>query len=97
MIVMDTLQVIVAITFLTFAGSTWASGGPYPPLPDVNAKAERAQILAELHEAQRLGVMPGTGESDPPAISQKAMESIAQAGLRAAGKTQLASFKSDEE
>lgn len=44
----------------------------------------RAQVVAELHEAQRLGLIP-QGEADIPQITEEQVRRIAQAGRIAAG------------
>jgi hypothetical protein len=54
---------------LAIATNAWAGGGPYPvdagdhPAPSMT----RSQVIAELHEAQRLGLVSNVG-SDFPSV-----------------------------
>jgi len=94
MTIMNSYQLIATMALLSFASLSWAGGGVYPKFPEENSKWERAQVLAELREAQRLGVMPGVGESELPAISAKDEKLIADAGRRAVEPTHIASDES---
>lgn len=46
----------------------------------------RAQVVAELREAQRLGLIP-EGEADIPQVTEVQARRVAQAGRSAAGST----------
>lgn len=75
---------------LVFAGSALAGGGPYPEpaIPSSDVEKSRAEVVAELREAQRLSLLT-TGEEDVrfPSASEERM--IAEAGRRAAESERL--------
>jgi hypothetical protein len=66
---MKATQSIVAMFVLSAAGAAFAGGGPYPdPAFPESVPVSRAQVIAELREAQRLGLMSfgeGNVPSDP--------------------------------
>jgi Domain of unknown function (DUF4148) len=64
---MKATQSIVAMFVLSAAGAAFAGGGPYPePAIPESGSVSRAQVISELREAQRLGLMI-VGERDVPA------------------------------
>lgn len=68
---------------LMLAASTvaWADGGAYPPPYPVSADVAgktRAQVIAELHEAQRLGlVTPVDGDFVSVKVAEQGRDAIA--------------------
>lgn len=63
---MKATQSIVAILVLSAAGAAFAGGGPYPePAIPESGPMSRAQVIAELRDAQRLGLVT-VGEGDIP-------------------------------
>lgn len=73
-------------------GSFLLSEGPYPRIGgDVwrfvdapqGPSTTRAEVLAELREAQRLGLVNAGGEGDIPVATLEQQRLIAEAGLRA--------------
>lgn len=63
---MKATQSIVAMFVLSAAGAAFAGGGPYPePAIPESGSVSRAQVISELREAQRLGLMI-VGERDVP-------------------------------
>lgn len=88
---MKSTHAISALSALLFAGAAFAGGGPYPepaiPAADAVAKS-RAEVVAELREAQRLGLVT-TGEEDIRTASPAEARMIAEAGRRAAESERL--------
>lgn len=67
---MNATKSIVAIFVLSAAGAAFAGGDTYPlPAIPESAPTSRAQVIAELREAQRLG-MTIVGERDVPSDPQ---------------------------
>lgn len=62
---------------------------PADPRHQVAAAKSRAQVIAELREAQRLGLL-NVGEGDAPVATPEQERLIADAGRRAAEPTRLA-------
>jgi len=56
------------------------------------AMKTRAQVVAELHEAQRLGLV-GHGEVSAPSATPPQLRLIADAGLRARGDAAVAQMR----
>jgi len=58
-----TASIVAVLVFAS--GAAFAGGGPYPEpaIPESGTSKTRAQVLAELHEAQRLGLIH-VGEGD---------------------------------
>ena len=83
---MGRVRVCVAAVLLAASANAGAGGGLYPPLAideGISTKT-RAQVVAELHEAIRLGAMQ-EGERDFPTITAAQNRAIARAGERADG------------
>ena len=77
--------VLLAVSAGAWAG-TWDGIEPYPSAvqgEDVSTKT-RAQVIAELHEAMRLGLIVN-GERDFPVMTPVQVRMIAAAGERAGG------------
>jgi hypothetical protein len=74
-----------------FSASAWADGGPYPPRAygEDGSTKTRLQVVAEVQEAARLGLI-GNGEHDFPSITATQMHMIARAGERSVGYTGVA-------
>jgi hypothetical protein len=51
---------------------------------DFQSTKSRAQVVAELRAAQRLGVLPQRGDAEPVVVTAAQAEEIRQAGLAAA-------------
>lgn len=65
---------------LALATSAWADGGPYSPdiSYDHASSKTRAQVIAELHEAQRLGLMtPVDGDFVSVKVAEQGRDTIA--------------------
>lgn len=92
---MKSSHMLAAIAAVTISAAASADGGPYPVGNEINAPKSRAQVVAEMREAQRLGVMPSVGEGGHTFTSAEQEELIADAGKRAAEETQLASKDGD--
>lgn len=80
----------LVLSALVFAGSAIAGGGPYPEpaIPSSEVFKSRAEVVAELREAQRLGLLT-TGEEDVRIASPRQEKMIADAGRRAAESERL--------
>lgn len=81
---MKAIHGITSVLALLVAGSAFAGGGPYPlpAVPTSEAAKSRAEVVAELREAQRLGLMTN-GEQDIRVASPGEERQIAEAGRRA--------------
>ena len=63
---MNATKSIVAVFVMSAAGAAFAGGGPYPlPAIPESSPTTRAQVIAELRDAQRFGQMI-VGERDVP-------------------------------
>jgi len=83
---MKAVHTLVSVAAFVIAGSAFAGGGPNPYPPETSASdapVSRAQVVAELREAQRLGLIP-EGEGDVPSATPEQAQMIADAGRRAA-------------
>ena len=83
---------------LAFAGSAFAGGGPYPQpaIPTSDSAKSRAEVVAELREAQRLGLLT-TGEEDVRTPTPSQASQIAEAGRRAAERERLTADRTHAE
>jgi hypothetical protein len=84
---MGRVRLCVAAVLLAASANAGAGGGLYPPLAfdeGISIKT-RAQVIAELHEAIRLGAMQ-EGERDFPAVTSAQSRAIARAVERAGGE-----------
>jgi hypothetical protein len=88
---MKTASTLLSVVALALSGSAFAGGGPYPEpyLDQSSAEVSRAQVVAELREAQRLGLTT-IGEGDVPEATQQQQQLIAEAGRRAAEEERIA-------
>ncbi len=89
---MSKLQISGLTLLLGISASAWAGGGPYPPSFEYASSAfskTRLQVIAELGQAQRLGLI-SVGESDAPAATPEQEQMIADAGNDADGHTSVA-------
>jgi len=87
-----------AALLLAVTASAWADGGPYSPDIgyDPASSKTRAQVIAELHEAQRLGLMtsvdgdfPNVGVAAPSSatiVEQRAVRAKVRAETREAAR-----------
>lgn len=87
---MKSTHVITSALALLFAGSALAGGGPYPlpAVPTSEVAKSRAEVVAELRAAQRLGLMTN-GEQDIRVASPSEERQIAEAGRRAQEEERL--------
>jgi hypothetical protein len=94
---MKATQSIVAMFVLSAAGAAFAGGGLYPlPAVPESGSTSRAQVIAEMRDAQRLGLM-NVGEGDVPsdprhqvAVTKTRAQVIAE--LREAQRLGLTNF-----
>jgi hypothetical protein len=94
---MGRVQICVAAVLLAVAANARADGEMYPPLAvdeGVPVKT-RAQVVAELQQAIRLGLMV-EGAHDFPAVSPAQDRMIARAGGQAAGDDQAIARDADD-
>ena len=89
---------VVSVLAVLFAGSALAGGGPYPDpaFPTSEVTKSRAEVLAELREAQRLGLVT-TGEDGIRFPSPSQAKQIADAGRRAAESERLTAEQKHDE
>jgi hypothetical protein len=83
---------IVGVAFLLAASTrAWAGVEPYPAAVQAQpvSTMTRAQVIAELHEAQRLGLIVN-GEGDFPVMTPLQIQMVANAGSQAADPGQVA-------
>jgi hypothetical protein len=82
---MKSKYAVLSMLAVLYAGVAVAGGGPYPEpaIPTSEATKSRAEVGAELREAQRLGLLT-TGEEDVRTPSAGEARQIADAGRRAA-------------
>ena len=95
---MKSTHIVSSVFAALFAGAAFAGGGPYPlpAIPTSDAVKSRAEVVAELREAQRLGLVT-TGEEDVRTPTEREARMIADAGRRAAESERLtAESKRDE-
>lgn len=87
---MKRIHTLLTLIAIGVAAPAFAGGGPYPvEEPSDGTGTSRAQVIAELREAQRLGLM-SVGESDPPVATARQQSQIAAAGQRAAEAERMA-------
>ena len=88
---MKSIHAASSVFAMLFAGAALAGGGPYPlpAIPTSDFAKSRAEVVAELREAQRLGLVT-TGEEDVRTPTAREAQMIAEAGRRAAEKERLA-------
>jgi hypothetical protein len=76
---------VLSTLAILYAGSALAGGGPYPEpaIPTSEVAMSRAEVVAELREAKRFGLLT-TGEEDVRTPTPGEARQIADAGRRAA-------------
>ena len=89
---------VMSVLAILFAGSAIAGGGPYPEpaIPTSEGAKSRAEVVAELREAQRLGLVT-TGEETVRTPSPSQAKLIADAGRRAAENERLTAEQKHDE
>jgi hypothetical protein len=60
---------------------------------DFQGSKSRAQVVAELSAAKRLGLMPQRGDAEPVVATAEQAEQIRQAGLAAASQDRMAQVR----
>ncbi len=60
---------------------------------DFEGSKTRAQVVAELRTAQRLGLLPQRGDAEPVIATAEQAEQIRQAGLAAASQDRMAQVR----
>lgn len=88
---MKSIHTVLSAIAISVASSAFAGGGPYPvdePPAAVPGKS-RAEVIAELREAQRLGLV-SVGEAGVPESTPHQEALIAAAGRRAAEEERVA-------
>ena len=87
---MKSIHAASSVFAMLFAGAALAGGGPYPlpAIPQPDSFKSRAEVVAELREAQRLGLVT-TGEEDVRTPTAREAQLIADAGRRAAEHERL--------
>jgi hypothetical protein len=87
------LSVVAVLVFAS--GAAFAGGGPYPlpAIPESGPSQTRSQVLADLHEAQRMGLTI-VGERDIPSKFSASTTTRAQvvAEMREAQRLGLLNF-----
>lgn len=82
-----TMIYAAAVAFAaSYHAAVQAGGGIYPPEPTADQSApqkSRAEVVAELREAQRLGLVTVGGEGDVPQATPEQEKRIFLAGERA--------------
>jgi hypothetical protein len=88
---MNAKQLVLSVLAMGLAGAVQAGGGAYPePFLEESAPAKsRAEVIAEVVEAQRLGLLT-VGEEDIKVATPEQERMIAEAGRRAAEQVRLA-------
>jgi hypothetical protein len=88
---MKSIRFASSVFAMLFAGAALAGGGPYPlpAIPQSDFVKSRAEVKAELREAQRLGLVT-TGEEDVRTPTPREAQMIAEAGRRAAENERIA-------
>jgi Domain of unknown function (DUF4148) len=81
---MNSRNLALCLGLIAANGCAIAGGGPYPDpaLEDLGPGKTRAEVIAEMQEARRLGLLH-FGESDPPIATAEQEVQIAEAGRRA--------------
>lgn len=103
---MNRIHLLTVPVLLAVSASAWAGGGAYPAPMEFAATKTRAEVVAELHEAQRLGQMatvetfpsygPAVAAGDPFIVWGDARQVVLRVKIRAetrmAGKLGLLDF-----
>lgn len=55
--IMNRIQLLTAAVLVAASGGAWAGGGPYPAMVETVSTKSRADVVAEMREAARLGQM----------------------------------------
>jgi hypothetical protein len=95
---MKTIHTVLSVIAIGVAGSAFAGGGPYPvDEPPIEGPGKsRAEVIAELKEAQRLGLV-STSEAGVPESTPHQEALIAAAGRRAAEEERYAASSTPSE
>lgn len=89
---MSAIRFALSVLALSAAGSAFAGGGPYPEpfLSEGDSVKSRSEVVAEMQEARRLGLLT-VGEEDVLVATAEQEAQIAQAVRRARDEIHFAS------